>query len=68
MNSMKKTRELKNKSVEELQSDMSEKTEQLRVFRFNIAGSKTKNVRQGRSLRKNIARIKTFINQHGKSN
>ena len=39
-----------------------DKVEALRKFRFNIAGSKIKNVREGRSLRRDIGRIKTQLN------
>lgn len=34
----------------------------LREFRFNIAGSKTRDVREGRNLKRNIARRLTELN------
>ncbi|HEY4504410.1 MAG TPA: 50S ribosomal protein L29 [Candidatus Paceibacterota bacterium] len=52
---------LKNKSHDELNKLVIDKTEALRVFRFNISGSKTKNVREGRLLRREIARTKTLL-------
>ena len=40
---------------------VAEKREALRVFRFEGAGSRTRNVREGRELRRDIARILTEI-------
>ncbi len=37
----------------------AEKREALRVFRFGVAGSKVKNVKEGSALKKEIARILT---------
>lgn len=42
---------------------LADKTEALRKFRFNIAGSKIKNIREGRALRRDIARIHTMNNK-----
>ena len=39
----------------------NEKLEALQAFRFGGAGSKVKNVKEGRNLRKDIARILTAI-------
>ena len=50
------------KSVGELSQLLSEKREALRVFRFEVAGGKIKNVKLGRSLRTAIAQILTEIN------
>jgi ribosomal protein L29 len=52
-------KDLHNKNEKELSKLLTEKVEALRVFRFNISGSKTRNVREGRALRKDIARIYT---------
>ena len=38
-----------------------EKQEKLQVFRFGSAGSKTRNVKEGRMIRKEIARILTEV-------
>ncbi|OHA88243.1 MAG: 50S ribosomal protein L29 [Candidatus Zambryskibacteria bacterium RIFCSPHIGHO2_01_FULL_43_25] len=40
---------------------LNEKRVALRGFRFGIAGSKIRNVKEGRSLKKDIARILTEI-------
>ena len=53
---------LKKKSVEDLQAEIVDKREALRVFRFGGAGSRTRNVREGRNLRKDIARLLTELN------
>jgi ribosomal protein L29 len=54
--------DLSSKSVENLQADLIEKREALRTFRFGGAGSRSRNVREGRNLRKDIARILTALN------
>ena len=51
--------DLKQQSVEQLDSAVREKREALRVFRFGGAGSRSRNVREGRDLRKEIARLLT---------
>ena len=58
---MKKIKEIKNKSLKELQNMLSEKSLALRNFRFAVAGSNVRNVKEGLALRKDIARIKTLI-------
>lgn len=50
------------KTKEELAGLAVEKREALRKFRFGMSGSKTKNVREGRMLRRDIARVLTAIN------
>ncbi len=57
-----KIKDITSKSVNELNNLLTEKREALRVFRFGGAGSKTKNVKEGRSIRRDIARILTLIN------
>lgn len=52
-------KDLLEKKDRDLTKLLSEKEEALKNFRFGIAGSKIRNVREGRSLRKEIARIKT---------
>ena len=51
--------DLKGKNGIELGKLLVEKREALRAFRFGIAGTKTRNVKEGKSLRKEIARILT---------
>lgn len=53
----------KNKPKEELQRLVQENREKLRAFRFEMAGSKIKNVKAGRMFRKEIARLLTAINK-----
>lgn len=57
-----KSKEFSNKTSADLNKLLGEKREVLRVFRFGAAGSKTKNVKQGREVRKDIARILTALN------
>lgn len=47
------------KSETELAAALTEKAEALRVFRFAGVAGRSKNIREGRTLRKEIARIKT---------
>jgi len=51
--------DIKDKNEKDLLKLLREKQEALRTFRFGIAGSKVRNVREGRNTRKEIARIKT---------
>jgi ribosomal protein L29 len=50
------------KTEKELQTLLGEKKLSLRAFRFGSAGSKTKNMKEGRGIRKDIARIMTAMN------
>ena len=52
-------KEYKDKTIVDLTRIIAEKREQIRAFRFGSTGSKTKNVKLGRTLRKDIARIMT---------
>lgn len=53
----------KDMSEKDLLKNLSSKRSELRDFRFSIAGSKTRNVKEGSLLRKEIARILTVLNQ-----
>ena len=53
--------DLKKQSTDDLKRAVSEKQTALRAFRFGGAGSRTRNVREGRNLRKEIARLLTEI-------
>lgn len=55
--------DFKTKTPAELHKLLTEKKEAFRVFRFNISGSRIKNVKEGRNLRKEIARIMTVLKQ-----
>ena len=57
-----KAKDLKTKTDAELAKLIGEKREALRMFRFAAAGAKAKNVREGRALRKDIARAMTALN------
>ncbi len=59
--------ELKDKNEKDLAKTLIEKEEGLKNFRFGIAGSKVRNVREGRGLRKDIARIKTLLSMRSKA-
>ena len=47
--------------VAELQKQVADKREALRVFRFGGAGSRTRDVRAGRTLRREIAQAMTEL-------
>jgi len=50
-----------NKTIDELEKTLAEKRRALREFYFGVSGSKVKNVKAARGLRKEIARILTTI-------
>lgn len=50
------------KTKQELRRTLFKEREKLRLFRFAMAGGKTKNVREGAVIRKEIARLLTEIN------
>lgn len=54
--------DFKTKSEKDLHKLLIEKREELRNFRFSVAGTKTRNVKEGMTLRKDIARIFTELN------
>lgn len=58
---MSKKNSLTNHSVEDLQKLASTKREELRTLRFAVAGSKNRNVKQAKTLRKEIARALTEL-------
>lgn len=59
---MKKTI-YKDKSEKDLIKALYDEREKLRTFRFGTAGSKIRNVKEGRSARKEIARIMAELNR-----
>jgi ribosomal protein L29 len=61
-------KEFSNKTKIELQTLLSEKRQGLRKFRFDMTGGKAKNVKEGRTLRREIATIMTFLNSLSKDN
>lgn len=60
-------KDIQNKTQADLVKMVSEKREALRTFRFGGAGAKTKDVKQGRTIRKDIARMLTLINVQKKA-
>lgn len=57
------TREVFSKKTDsDLEKALREKRKALREFRFGSAGSRTRNVKEGHNLRRDIARILTELN------
>ncbi len=50
-----------NKSPKELKTLLTEKRVALQTFRFGVAGSKARNVKEGKTLKRDIARIETLL-------
>jgi ribosomal protein L29 len=59
---MKKEKIKKNES--DLIKEFSEKRLKLRDLRFGIAGSKSKNVKEQKMIKKDVARILTALNSN----
>ena len=55
-------KEYATKTTEELMIALADKRKALREFRFGAAGSKARDVKEARNLRKDIARILTAFN------
>jgi ribosomal protein L29 len=55
-------KDLEKKSVKDLEKELQNKRNSLKDFRFGLSGSKTRNTKEGVSLRKGIARILTELN------
>lgn len=56
---MKKNSEISKLTASEIAKTTLETREKLRAFRVAMAGSRVKNVREGRTLRRTIARLLT---------
>ena len=54
--------EFKEKNDKDLAKELVEKREELRKFRFGVAGSTTRDVKGASNIRKDIARILTEVN------
>ncbi len=63
---LKEIQELKIKPVAELEKLLKESREKLRVLRFDLVAGKVKDVAELRSVKRNIGRIQTFLNQEKK--
>lgn len=59
----KKAEELKGKSVDELKKMLLEMRKEQFNLRFQLSGGQLENSAQMRKIRRDIARVKTFINQ-----
>ena len=59
---MAKRETFTNHTKEELEKFVVDKREELRTLRFSVAGSKNRNVKLARTLRKEIARALTVLN------
>ena len=55
--------EMKNKPEAELRKMLREDRDKLRGLKFDLAAGKVKDIAELREMRKNIARILTFLNQ-----
>ncbi len=56
-------KELLKKNPADLEKEIAEKRVALRDLRFGSAGSANKNVKQAANLKREIARLKTVLNQ-----
>jgi ribosomal protein L29 len=52
----------KGKTVDELKKLLGEKRASLESFRFNVSGSKVKNIKEAKNTRRDAARILTELN------
>jgi ribosomal protein L29 len=62
-----KIKDLRKKTSGELDSELRDKAIALSNFKFGTAGSKTKNVKAGKNLKKEIAQILTILNETKKA-
>jgi large subunit ribosomal protein L29 len=62
-----KAEDLKGKSVDELKKMLLEKRKDQFNLRFQLSGGQLENTAQMRKLRREIARVKTFITQQSKA-
>ena len=60
--------EFKGKNRKDLVKSLLEKRDALQAFRFGVTGGKAKNVKEGRTLRKDIARIQTELTSQAHAN
>lgn len=57
-----KIKEIQQRSEKDLHKDLIEVREKLRVLKFDLSAGKVKNVREIRSIKKDIAKILTVLN------
>ena len=56
------SKELKDKTIKDLEKMLLDAREDLRKSRFNLSGSNKRDIKDGKTLRKQIAQILTEIN------
>ncbi len=56
-------KDLIKKNSKELTTMLAEKRVALRTFRFSVSGSNARNVKEGKALKRDIARILTLQNK-----
>lgn len=61
-----KIRDLREKTKIELDDLLNEKRDALRKFRFEMGHGKTKNTKEGRELKRDIARVITLMKESKK--
>lgn len=54
--------EYKGKNEKDLKKALDDKRVALKDFHFNLSGTKIRNVKEGRAIRKDVARILTEMN------
>jgi ribosomal protein L29 len=59
----KKIENLKGMKTEELKKKLIELEEEIRVLRFKVQGSKSKNVKESLTLKRKVARVLTEMNK-----
>lgn len=64
----KEKENLKGIDKNELKNRLASLQEDLRMLHFNVQGSKSKNVKEGASIKKQIAKVLTEINKDNKKN
>lgn len=62
-----KAKDIRKKSAADLKKELGELETELREFRFGMSGGRTKNVKRARTIRKDIARIKTVMSESSKA-
>lgn len=58
----KKQNNLKDVKLEDLNKKLKELEEKIRLIKFKAEGAKSKNVKEGQMLRREVARVLTEIN------
>jgi len=61
-------KELRNKTETEIKKQLKDLKKDLEIFSTSVLQGKEKNVKKGMFLRKDIARVKTVLNEKGTNN